>query len=212
MDSSARVIVFVDLDGVMVDFTRAAFKVLGCEEKLDAWPLGSYAIEDVAEVSTDEFWDTLDAQGPEFWETLPTLPWADALYKMLEDWVGDPWNQLYVATSPSRAPVSAMGKVHWMRNYFGTKFRRYMLGSHKYLLAGPDRVLIDDSDAKIKKFVQFGGTGILFPQLWNSNHDLELDSRGSARLTYVAHQLELIKNGTHDRQAIVEKIRQIGVK
>jgi 5'(3')-deoxyribonucleotidase len=209
MDDSAGVIVFLDLDGVMVDFTRAAFKVLGCEEKLDNWPPGSYEIEDVAGVSMDAFWDTLDAQGPEFWATLPKLPWADELLKMVGDWVNDPWNQLFIATSPSRAPASAMGKVHWMRDYFGLKFRRYMLGSHKYLLAGPGRVLIDDSDAKVKKFVQFGGTGILFPQPWNSNHDLLGDQR---RLTYVAHQLAIIKHGTHDRQAIVEKIKRVGVK
>ena len=50
-------------------------------------------------------------------------------------------------------------------------FRRYALTPQKHLLAGPNRILIDDNDRNIEAFRAAGGIGILFPQPWNANHE-----------------------------------------
>jgi hypothetical protein len=91
-----------------------------------------------------------------------------------------------------------MGKVHWLQQFFDPRFRRYMLGSHKHLMAKPGVVLIDDSDAKCEKFIEAGGGAILFPQPWNSNYD-QIDARKpyGSRLAFVENQLDEISNRGH---------------
>jgi len=47
---------------------------------------------------------------------------------------------------------------------------RSMFGSEKWLMAGLDRLLIDDADHNIDKFVQYGGHTLLVPRPWNHAH------------------------------------------
>jgi hypothetical protein len=42
--------------------------------------------------------------------------------------------------------------------------------AHKDRLAHANAYLIDDFDVNVERFCSRGGNGILFPQLWNSNH------------------------------------------
>ena len=177
----------MDMDGVLVDFTRPALAKFDRLSAYDDWPPGEYDIEGVAGVPQDEFWKVLDSAGPEFWAGLPALPWALKLCYLVRNKVG----AFHIATSPSRAPASSMGKVHWLQKFFDPKFRRYMLGSHKYLMAKPGVVLIDDSDEKCEKFVEAGGNAILFPQPWNSNYAMvQEDELYGGRLGFVESCLD----------------------
>ena len=97
----------------------------------------------------------------------------------------------HISTSPSRAPASSMGKVHWLQQFFDPRFRQYMLGSHKYLMAKPGVVLIDDSDVKCTKFIEAGGDAIVFPQPWNGNYDkIREGEPHGGRLSFVEGKLD----------------------
>ncbi|MFO0916509.1 MAG: hypothetical protein U0795_26370 [Pirellulales bacterium] len=69
----------------------------------------------------------------------------------------------------------------------GKRFSDFLLGSPMELLAGPRRVLIGDSDAKVAAFRAAGGEAILFPQPWNANRAVK------DRLGYVKAQLEMLE-------------------
>jgi 5'(3')-deoxyribonucleotidase len=183
--------ILVDMDGVLADFARHALPLFDRMDVYDTWPEGKYEIEDIIGVPQDEFWLRLDAEGPEFWATMPALPWAEELCKIVRD-----TSRFYISTSPSRAPASSMGKVHWMQDFFDPRFRRYMLGSHKYLMAKPGVVLIDESDAKCVEFRQYEGHAILFPQPWNKNYTLIDSSKPhGGRMEYVRAELLRHKRG-----------------
>lgn len=185
-------LVLIDMDGVLVDFARPALAQFGQLGVYDNWPPGEYDIEGVAGVPQDEFWAVLDNEGPEFWAGLPALPWALQLCYLVRNKV---LNGFHIATSPSRAPASSMGKVHWLQKFFDPGFRRYMLGSHKHLMAKPGVVLIDDSDEKCEKFIEAGGSAILFPQPWNANHELvRADEQYGGRLDFVKARLAELSN------------------
>lgn len=46
-----------------------------------------------------------------------------------------------------------------------------ILCKEKFFLAAPDRLLIDDNDGNVDKWRSAGGKAILFPQIWNANHE-----------------------------------------
>jgi 5'(3')-deoxyribonucleotidase len=185
-------VVLIDMDGVLADFARHALAKFDRSDVYDSWPSGKYEIHEIIDMPQDEFWAELDKEGPEFWSSMPALPWALQLCEVVRDMVGT----FYIATSPSRAPASSMGKVHWLQNFFDPRFRRYMLGSHKHLMAKPGVVLIDDSDEKCTNFIEAGGDAILFPQPWNSNHDQIYPeaNRSGLRLDFVIKRLDVISN------------------
>ena len=89
-----------------------------------------------------------------------------------------------IASSPSYDPACLAGKIRWLQKHFGRRFRDFMIGPRKHLLARPDTALVDDSDRNIRDFREHGGQGVLFPQPWNSGHD-QVDDRLGAVLRAV---------------------------
>lgn len=155
--------ILVDMDGVLVDFAGASCALHGKPGTLIDGP----DIAATLGISTNDFWEPIDDLGPGFWSDLPDLPWTEDLLNLVADYgASDRW---HIATSPSLCPFSAMGKVIWLQHRLGRGFRRYMIGSQKWLMAKPGHVLIDDNEENIRLFELHGGSGILVPQTWNSN-------------------------------------------
>lgn len=158
--------VFLDLDGVLVDFFGAALRTHGRPELIDSYPAEQYEIHEVLSISKTQFWKPMsDAV---WWTDLAPYPWFDELLAIVRRMPRS--GGFSVATSPSHAPGSAAGKVQWMQKHFGREFRDYMIGPQKHRLAQPGAVLIDDNDENIAKFTESGGQAILFPQPWNAMH------------------------------------------
>jgi len=173
--------VFVDLDGVLVDFASAACRLHGRpdlpEGDFAAWPRGEWRMSKVLGVTDGEFWAAIDGLGEPYWRDLAPYPWVRDLLALLPC-------PFTIATSPSNLPQCAAGKVVWMRRHLGRGFRDFLIGPQKHLLARPDTLLIDDNDKKVREFREAGGLAILFPQPWNANH-----ARTGDRLGYVAREL-----------------------
>jgi len=135
-------LVFLDLDGVCVDFITAACAAHG--------------------TSREAFWAPITAGGAAFWHDLEPYPWFDDLLDAVSG------AEVYVCSSPSRDPGSLAGKVAWMYDHFPKHMhRQFVLTSHKHLLAKPGRFLVDDAEHNAEAWARAGGTPILFPRPWN---------------------------------------------
>jgi len=160
------VIVFLDMDGVLVDFAQGVASLFGIEKSV-VEANGSEAYK-AAGVSREEFWRRIESAGNDWWETLPPYPWTHRLVSACER-----LGCVYVATSPPTGTVSAgTGKMAWLRRHLPEVYsgRRFFIGTDKWLLAGSDRVLVDDDMRKHAAFALAGGRAVLFPRPWNAEH------------------------------------------
>lgn len=128
-----------------------------------------------AKLTPTEFWTPINER-PGFWRGLQKLPWADDLVAACRLLTGDVW----FVTSPSRCPGCIREKEDWLREHYGVPHDRMIPAKHKYLLAGPDTVLIDDYDVNCKEFVTCpvrgrptGGHAICLPAHHNHLHELK---------------------------------------
>ena len=124
-------------------------------------------------------WNRINDVGIGFWLGIKRYPWADDLYKMCCKIA-----PVTIFTSNSRHPSCAYGKIAWLRDWLGIKFRDYMIGPRKHLAARPGSVLIDDNEKMIDTFKADGGETVLFPRQWNRGGELPRDPAG-----YVADAL-----------------------
>ena len=173
--------IFLDMDGVMVDFVGSLLQFARRPELLADWqPRGCYDLTQVLGVSSHYIWDNAYSN-VNFWINMQPCPWMHQLLKECRR-----YGSITIASDPSLSPEAAAGKMQWMSNHLPAWTDRLVLTSHKHLLATPNSVLIDDSDKNIGQFRMAGGHGILFPQPWNSLY--EIAERGDG-LAHVMREL-----------------------
>lgn len=170
--------IFLDLDGVLTNFVGASLQLHSRSELLESWPAGVWDTHVVCGMSNGDFWKVIELRGSAFWSDMEPYPWAFDLVEQLRQIA-----PVTIASSPSLDPGSLDGKIRWLQKHFGRNFRDFMIGPRKHLLAHPDTVLIDDSDRNIADFRKAGGRGVLFPQMWNANHD-----KCAVRIAYVLEE------------------------
>ena len=159
----------LDLDGVLIDFLSAAHQYHGLPYSYSNYPyeLGSFANVPPAQgtLSTREFWDAFDRN---FWVNLPWIQEGHEILRTLEYAFGR--ENICLLTSPTINPESIIGKIEWIKRELPDYKRRYLVGPAKHFCAGPDTVLVDDTDKNINAFKAGGGQTILVPRPWNSFH------------------------------------------
>lgn len=175
--------IFVDMDGVLADFVKAALALHDRSEALETWPLGEFNMAKVLGISTRQFWDKIDSAGTGYWSDLERYSWCEELVSNVVEHA-----PMAILSSPSLSPDCAAGKLEWLQNFFGRGFRDFLIGPQKHLCARPDAVLIDDSDRNVDRFREHGGHAVLFPQPWNSNHAID------DRIGFVKEQLLEIRD------------------
>lgn len=177
-------ILFWDQDGVLADFNRKVCETFDANyaEIIKNWN-NSCDIASQLGITKSQMWKKIDAIH-DWWEHIPPCDWLNSLLNLADRY------ESYILSAPHITPSCASGKIAWLNKH--TKFGgRVILTKHKYLCAGPNRVLIDDNDLKCKEFKEAGGHVILFPQVWNSNRQFANDP-----ITYVFNELERIENET----------------
>lgn len=152
--------VYLDMDGVLCNFVKAAIEA--CD-----LPLTDDQVKDwnffKPYMSTEEFWSRI-REYTDFWYDLELYPWAKELVASLG-------SEVFFLTSPGADPAAATQKINWLirHGFLEDVFDdRYILTHHKYLLARPEALLIDDSMQQAKEFTDWGGHALVLKQGWNS--------------------------------------------
>lgn len=160
-------IAYIDMDGVLADLHSSSLEVFGQTYVAEKWPPGEYSIAAALGITPEDMWPQIDAH-PNFWASLKPYPWAWALLAAVRSWGYRP----VICTQPHGVPTRAFQKLQWMQTHLHPNWRDYHICERKEELAKPGRILIDDSDDNCQKFAAAGGTSILFPQRWNSMHEV----------------------------------------
>jgi len=114
----------------------------------------------------------------DFWSSVTAKQWASIPESEIFPWILDTCERLvgrkniFLATAsievPTGAPDYMVGKLEWIHRHFPRWMaQQYVITPHKYLLARPDALLIDDNPAHIRAFIREGGQGLLVPRPWN---------------------------------------------
>lgn len=153
--------IFCDLDGVLVDFDRGF-------QELPENPEALTPSEFEEKHGKHSIWPIIDKYGEEYWSELYWMNDGRELWDYLEEY------KPTILSSPSRNRSSIDGKTKWIKLNLGINGKpvtrksdyedgdRVILMQQKHLFAkGPTDILIDDTQAKLDKWVEAGGTGIL---------------------------------------------------
>jgi len=182
-NQQTRPIVFVDMDGVLVDFWSAAVRLCGfdpatvSDDKKRLYTLGW-----LTEGKSLTVWDLIEKIGSSFWTGLEPYPWAESL-----------WSDLHgsycatVLTSPTFDPSSSAGKHAWIKRHFGTM--SFLIGPDKKACAGPGRVLVDDCPTNLQGWKEAGGIAIPFKQPWCPDGFLAEEIVGQIETEWRDHEL-----------------------
>lgn len=182
----------LDMDGVIADFVTRSLDVARIpliHDQVTEWAYFEKHMDQ------NEFWTRIELDN-DFWVSLKRYDWAWDLGNELQSIA-----PVVFCSTPSRDARAAQQKIQWLRDhgFMGPNESRYFLVGHapskdghkfgKNMLAHPETVLIDDSDANVRDFIADGGQAILFPQPWNVNRDKVAD-----RLGYVQSEIARIHN------------------
>jgi 5'(3')-deoxyribonucleotidase len=154
--------IYLDLDGPFVNWTKGVFDLFGEELTPEVFKDIDVNAAEALGVKKSEIWARISRAGHKWWAELEPHPWSRFFFEELSR-----IDEVIILSSPSHIPAGSSGKVKWMKNFFGGNFRQYILTSRKDLLAKPGDVLIDDINKNVDAFNQNGGNGILFPRPWN---------------------------------------------
>jgi len=151
--------IFLDMDGVSVDFVKGA---LTAHNRMDLYGGDVGWIPDTLGLTDAEFWRVINPMGVEFWRGLEPYVWFEALHTRVSA-----LGKTIFLTKPSRGAESAAGKMLWLQDRFGHEFRDYILTPRKqFCAAWPYSILIDDQDQNLDAWP---GRKVRFPQMWNQH-------------------------------------------
>jgi 5'(3')-deoxyribonucleotidase len=132
---------YVDLDGVLTDFTKQLCDLLG--KPLD---------RDFDFGNDPNIWKKIDSAGEDFWSQMEWMPDGKDLWEEVSKYSPT------ILTSPSNHKSSIEGKKKWLeKNLPGVPF---IIEQKKDKYADPDAILIDDRDKNINAWNKAGGIGI----------------------------------------------------
>lgn len=162
--------VFIDMDGVLVNWLDQAIKTCGLELTKDIKNhfIQGGQIEDLVSNS----WELIDKQGPEWWANLEPLPWYKNIINIVKDIGADfcilssPGN---ILTHPQTAKNACQGKIDWLNKYLSGIDS--LFGHKKYLCADKNKFLIDDNIIKCNKFIWNNGDGYIWPNQYLINNN-----------------------------------------
>jgi 5'(3')-deoxyribonucleotidase len=154
--------IFLDMDGVLCKCHEAALESFGATMEPNK-PMNQIVGEQCQfHVDRAYFWATFEAM---FWENLEKTDLCDKLIAWSIHYAG--LHNVYILSSPTTNPDSAAGKTQWVRTHFPALLPRLRLANDKELLAAPGRILVDDKESNVDKWIDANGTAILVPRPWN---------------------------------------------
>lgn len=175
-----KTVILLDMDGVLCRFVEHALMTHGREgTQITTWDIESHI-----GLSVEEFRKPIIESGAAWWRGIPEMPWWRELFELAKR----ESDEVYIATSPALFSAAPIGKAEWLRDRLGAEYDDLVFTKHKHLLAGPGRILVDDSEENVTKFSHHGGHGILFPAAWNYLGEM------NDPVSYVEEEIKKVKN------------------
>lgn len=140
--AATHIKIFVDLDGVLVDFEKKLSELLGRPIKKD---------EDFGNDS--KIWAKISRAGIKFWNSMEWMPDGHDLWDYIKKY------KPTILSSPTNHPSSVEGKKEWLKENLPKV--PYIIEHNKTQYAKSNAILIDDREKNIKKWEEAGGIGIL---------------------------------------------------
>lgn len=164
--------IFLDMDGVLVDFQRPALARHGIRYNVYpsacGWDIvkACNLLKPGCDMTPERFWKGVE--GKDFWAGLPKTSLCQPLIDLLLWEVG--FNNVCILSS-CEIDGSIDGKRAWIKANLPKKLHdKHFFGRPKEFLATPDSLLIDDYDGNVDKWIAAGGIGLLVPAQWNRLH------------------------------------------
>ena len=166
--------VFLDMDGVLVNFLSGLHKALGVPYSYENYSyekgkwnmLTDIKLHDGTPVTFEECNDCCTF---EFWQHLEWMRDGHEILRMITKKFDT--KNIYLLTTPMPNPQSSTGKVLWLRYNLPVYLKHAIITqAPKHLLARSDTLLIDDKDENVDGFCEAGGKALLVPRPWNRAH------------------------------------------
>ena len=163
--------VFLDMDGVIVNFLGGLHKALGVPYSYEDYPYEKGKWNMLTDIKPFDdipatFEQCNDCCTATFWDNLEWMHDGRDILQAIMNTLG--LEKVYFLTTPMPNLESASGKMMWVNNNLPIYLKRTIVTqAPKHLLARPDALLIDDKDENVEGFVAAGGQGILVPRPWN---------------------------------------------
>ena len=137
-------IIYLDMDGVLVDFEKAFKKIDG------------RTTTEVEKEGDSVFWEHVKKGGLKFWSMMPWMNDGRKLWNYVKNM------NVSILSSPARAlPDSRKGKEIWVYQALNPKPKLILKRAReKQEYAKPNAILIDDKKKNIDRWNAAGGIGI----------------------------------------------------
>lgn len=153
--------VYLDIDGVLADFTQGVFRAVGRkydynDPVLKNWMWYGDIGFDLPQI------DSLC--NINFWAGLPWMHDGKEILQLVER----AFNNIYLLTTPMPNPGSYTGKMLWIERHLPKYINRTIITQiPKQHFANVTSLLIDDRYENCYQFQNAGGLAILVPRPWN---------------------------------------------
>lgn len=155
--------IFLDLDGIFTDFEAGVCDLFGfsppCQPEL-ATDYGGSLLKYLG-ITHKEMWHAINKDEKAFWSGLPEIDGS----RYLAEAVTEMFGCFCFLTSPGISVKSPSEKAAWMESRYPEYPRIITL--NKELVAGPNKILVDDHWRNCWKFTQAGGHAVLYPTQYN---------------------------------------------
>ena len=156
--------VMLDMDGVIVDFVKGICKLHNRPNPYtDEKNLGLFDMDKIWGIPAADFWKGTEY---DFWLNLEFTQDASLLLDVLDKFIG--LDNVCILTSPNLSKGCVDGKRDWVSKNLPQFKKRILVGSAKEFTTSKNRLLIDDRDSNVEKYIECDGKAYLFPQPWNS--------------------------------------------
>ena len=134
--------IYLDMDGVLTDFTKAFKNTAGFE------------VKDGNAGDNDSVYAVLQQVSEEFWSKMAWMPDGKELWNYVKKL------NVVICSTPVDNEVCRVGKKKWCRDNLGAQVK-VILTQEKEKYADHNSILIDDREKVLNKWTKAGGIGIL---------------------------------------------------
>lgn len=159
--------IFIDLDGVLVDFYTPALQPYGVTPD-QLFQSGRYLVHEMIGKTEQEFWGSVNHET--FWKDLPPSSDFRQIINLSEQCVEK--ENVFLLTKPRKeSGHCVLGKVLWVEKHLPEFLDRLIVCRNKRSCASSKSLLIDDNTHETDPWTEEGGYAVLYPRPWNERKE-----------------------------------------